>query len=230
MIHVIVHTCPTRVFPTPLLIGLFYKILTRDLQSKKTMDPQQNDDSWTSTSAKRKRTLSDTKKALHAASVARAKPPQPKPKPKQFDSNAVTFDWVERKKQVEEYPSEELVQMVFDVVQTCFVSAAKFFSDSELKTGPSMLWHLLPGVMNSIQDTPWGYFDHVNKDATSADPLVFFINYTYGERGQDLTIGQKKFRMVILSHLKTEITASLKIIFDTPHFQVVYSKKFFDGL
>jgi len=220
------------------------KIMTTRNSKKTSKKP--DTPSWASTSAKRKRDLHNAEDALEAVSdrvnveppakktysgsgfvpgkslVGVSREPYVKKDPQE---EKVSINWEERKSQVETYPNE-CVDHLAEEVFSIFSSVAKEVRKSFTESGPTMLWHLLPAVMDSIQSTPWTYYaSHQSKDESQ----VMFINYTYGDRGQDLSINQKKFRMVLMSKVKIALTSFLKDYFEGCNISVVYSKKFFDG-
>jgi hypothetical protein len=197
---------------------------------------------WTSTSLKRK-------KAYDAVKSAIENPPKKKtfksPAVKKFKDNSsyASYDydyWNERKANCVEFPSESFIEIFLHEVPILFTTIAidmiaeekEKRKEDTLKgpsTGPSMLWHLLPAVMVGVENTPWSWHITRVKEGHEVDPLICHIDYTYGDRGYDLSVPQKKFRMVILSKVKT----ALKELF-TKHFiisevGVVYSNKFFNG-
>lgn len=145
-----------------------------------------------------------------------------------------SIDWVERKTQLSNFPNDLYVDVLMDGIIEVFMIVAKEFRETAGEVGPSMLWHLLPAVMDAIQKTPWSYFVVSEEDqrlcGKVADPCVMFINFTWGDRGQELSIGQNKFRKVILSKVKEYLSNYFNSLFTTIDVQVIYSKKFFDSI
>jgi hypothetical protein len=197
---------------------------------------------WTSTSAKRKRVLAATANALHTplplasglVTLPTLEPPTKKAKAygkKEKKEDFVNINWEERKDQLKNYSNKAYIDIIMTEVLAIFNDMALEFRKDASQTGPTMLWHLLPAFMEAIQKTPWGWFDVVRKDPeeTVEGPLVMFINYTYGDRGQDLTESQNKFRFVIMGKVKTAVTAYLRKFFTSEEIQVAYSNVFFNG-
>jgi len=180
---------------------------------------------WTSTSAKRKRTYTNT--------IANATPAPPakvtKKEEKAEKEETPSFNWAERRSQVEEFPNADWIYGKIEAITQLFVELAKEFRKNSCEVGPSMLWHMLPAVMDALQNTPWAY--HVSRTGEYMDvlPCYMFINYTYGDRGQELSINQNKFRKVILSRLKVVLTEYLNTCFEFEVI-VIFSKKFFDSI
>lgn len=182
---------------------------------------------WTATTPKRKRTLRDTVSALRTTT----EPPMKQPKKDTpAKKETPTINWSERKSLLQSYSNKAYVDIIMTEVLAIFNELAAEFRKDPSETGPSMLWHLLPSFMEAIQSTPWGWFDVIRKDPeTSSESLLFFVNYTYGDRGQDLSVSQNKFRMVILGKAKSAVLGFLRKYFSSQSIDLVYAEKFFKG-
>lgn len=193
---------------------------------------------WTSIANKRKRNI--TSSSSHSVVEAVVGQPSLKKDKKgshqqqrlllssSFNENEVKINWAERKSCLETYPNDALIEPLMHKAIGVFMDLAQEFSRNNSETGPSMLWHLLPSVMEAIKSTPWSWF-MIGDDIEEGYRLIMFVNYTYGDRGQDLTINQKKFRMVIMGKLKSKLSILLRDQMGTEKVEIVYAKKFFDG-
>ena len=186
---------------------------------------------YVATSPKRKQIYQDTVTALSSHGTTTTPPggnPPPAKKPKQeSSSDEVEINWAERKSLIEEHPNDLFMEPLKECVLDVFKNLSTEFCKTP-GTGPSMLWHVLPAVMSTIESTPWAAFKKVENPENK--PLVFLVNYTWGDRGHDLTPNQKKFRTAILNKVKTKLLAEFQKIMAEENIQVAYSKRFFKGL
>ena len=143
-------------------------------------------------------------------------------------NTSTTIDWEERKVQKLEHPNDGYIDPLMDETMVQFTALAREFRRDLTEVGPSMLWHLLPAVLETIQNTPWAHY--MANRAADQEPLILFVNFTFGDRGHNLTINQKKFRMVILGRVKTVMLDFFRKYFSSESIELVYSKKFFDGI
>lgn len=207
---------------------------------------------WTSTSKKRARTYRDTAEALATSSSssrssvdvapppADASVPAPPPAkqmrkttpPQKSRSNdgKISINWEERKSLCESYPNDGYIESIMKETLDIFYEISRDFAKTPSETGPSMLWHLLPAVAEAIQSTPWCHF-HSVREEYRFESLIVFVNYTYGDRGQEMTINQKKFRMVLMGKVKGALLRYLRTYFacGDDQIQIVYANKFFTG-
>jgi len=169
--------------------------------------------------------------AAYAQAQKKHDPPHKIEGPRAPGSNP-SIDWEERKAQREMYPNIHYTERLMDLVMEDFKTLANKFGREQGGLGPSMLWHLLPAVMEGVQNTPWEYFCHYVEEVQDRqeEECICFINYTYGDRGQDLSINQNKFRKVLLTALKEELTKKLRRFFEAFPIEVIFSKKFFDSI
>jgi hypothetical protein len=199
---------------------------------------------WAATSTKRKRIYDDATDAITSRRVIakmcddKNEPPEEsysftpqkkKEAPPCPPGPNTTIHWEERRTQRETYPNTRYVDTLLDLVMESFKTLARKFGREPGELGPNILWHLLPAVMEGVQNTPWEYYANYEEWANDPQECLCFIHYTYGDRGQDLSINQNKFRKVVLSALKEKLMMSFTVAFPFP-VSVVFSKKFFDSI
>lgn len=142
-----------------------------------------------------------------------------------YDKVSEGRNWKADRAKLDTTPNEANTDAIAKGMFDIFVDLGKELRKDNTTSGPNIMWHMLPAVLDAMNNTPHEY-EHA-QGFNDASPLIFFIGFTYGDGGHTLNIKQNKFRMVVLGKVKTAVCDFLKGFYATEAIQVVYTKEFF---